>query len=165
MEAAREQVEWLMEVSLVCHCHATIVAALCKCPLLYCAVSSAGFCQKWCYSILGKIIPVALSCPHFLLSFCFIFLFSWCSCREGQRKFDYCNSCSPSLLVAQLLAYKTAALHCWNLQMCSYKLLCMSAPQHRCVKYLKFENNAFLCFLLSFCPLRKQKGTSNMWKT
>lgn len=76
MEAAREQVECLMEVSLVCHCHATIVAALCKCPLLYCAVSSAGFCQKWCYSILGKIIPEALSCPHFLLSFCFIFLFS-----------------------------------------------------------------------------------------
>lgn len=50
MEAAREHVEWLMEVSLVCHCHATIVAALCRCPQLY-AVSNAGFCQKWWYTI------------------------------------------------------------------------------------------------------------------
>lgn len=122
MEAGREQVEWLMEVSFVCHCHDTIVAALCKCPLLYC-VSSTGFCQKRCCSILGKIIPEAFSCPHFLLCFCFIFSFPWCSCREGQRKFDYCNSCSQSLLVAQLLACKTAALHCWNLRMCSHKLL------------------------------------------
>lgn len=28
MEAAREQVVWLMEISLICHCHATIVAAI-----------------------------------------------------------------------------------------------------------------------------------------
>lgn len=118
-------------------------------------------------SVLGKIIPEALSCPHFLLCFCFIFSVScpWFSGRGRQRKFDYCNSCSQSLLVTQLLAYRTAALHCWNVQMCSYKLLCMSSPQHCSVKYLKFENNAFLCSLLSFCPLRKQKGTSNVWKT
>lgn len=136
-------------------------------------VSSAVLCKQCRFlpemvvyhSVLRKIIPEALSCPHFLLCFCFIFSFSWCSCREGQRKFDYCSSCSQSLLVTQLLAYKTAALHWWNLQMCSNKLLCMSAPQHCCVKYLKIEKNAYSCSLLSFCPLRKQKGTSNMWKT
>lgn len=50
MEAAREQLEWLMEVSLVCRCRATIVAALCKCPQLYC-VTNADFCQRWCYTI------------------------------------------------------------------------------------------------------------------
>lgn len=38
MEAAREQVQWLIEV-LVCHCHATVVVAVCKCPQLCCVNS------------------------------------------------------------------------------------------------------------------------------
>lgn len=101
-------------------------------------------------SVLGKIIPEALSCPHFLLCFCFIFSVScpWCSGRGRQRKFDYCNSCSQSLLVTQLLAYRTAALHGWNVQMCSYKLLCMSSPQHCSVKYLNLK--IMLFYVLSF---------------
>lgn len=139
MEAAREQVairswmgdEGLLGLPLPRHCcgHSVRVSS----AVLY---ERHRFLPEMVlhHSVLRKILPEALSsCPHFLLCFCVLFPSLDASAGRGKGHCGCCNNCSQSLL-----GCKAAALHWWNVQICLYKLLCMSASQHCSVKYLKF---------------------------